>query len=86
MILNAKTVLRNEKGRAVPQKAVVLGKQKSKKNTKPNWEYSSSYEFLVKLFFKQKQYEKAKKWAEEGGRLYLNHFPLKKLNNRLRAK
>jgi hypothetical protein len=33
----------------------------------------------------QKKHKKAKKWAEEGARLYPNHFPLKKLQNRLKA-
>ena len=42
-------------------------------------------ELLVKLLLKHKEYEKMKKWAEEGARLYPNRFPLKKLQNRLKT-
>ena len=68
------------------KKAVLLGKQNSKTNTKPNWGHSMSYELLVKLLLKQNQPQKAIKWAKEGLRLYPDHFPLKMLNDRLKTK
>ena len=68
------------------KKAILLGKQNSKTNGKPNWGHPSSYELLVKLLLKQNQQQKAIKWAEEGLHLYPNHFPLKTLNDRLKTK
>ena len=64
------------------KKAVALGKQNKERQQKPTWGHNSSYELLVKLLLKQKEYEKAKKWAAEGAQLYPDHFPLKKLNKR----
>ena len=74
-----------KKGEQYLKKAVALEKQNKERQQKPTWGHNSSYALLVKLFLKKQQHEKAKKWAEEGARLYPNHFPLKKLQNRLKA-